>query len=378
MLSCLILRLPIPANREGEIMRERLFVGLVLPFILLPATSCSWLSVEEDAWIAPSFIKDQYVATRAAAELPDTNDFLMTVLKSDGSVVYSGTYGQSPETIKVSAGTYTVRVVSEEFSKPVFDKAQYGDEQTVAVTSGGLFKVGLLCRQMNAGMRLNVSPTFLTAYPKGLLYLKSGEGKLLWTYRETRIAYFKPGQVSLLLNDSSSEKVLLTRTLMSQDVLTINVSALTPSDTQKQEGGVTISVDTTRNWISDSFVIGGGGAGDDSDNALSVSEARSRAGETGVWVCGFIVGGDLTSSDSGISFEAPFSSSTNIAIASRSNVSSKSSCLSVQLPSGAMREALNLASNPSNLGKKLYLKGDIVSAYYGIPGIKNISDYILK
>ena len=43
-----------------------------------------------------------------------------------------------------------------------------------------------------------------------------------------------------------------------------------------------------------------------------------------------------------------------------------------------MREALNLASNPSNLGKKLYLKGDIVSAYYGIPGIKNISDYILK
>lgn len=359
-------------------MRERLFVGLVLPFILLPATSCSWLSVEEDAWIAPSFIKDQYVATRAAAELPDTNDFLMTVLKSDGSVVYSGTYGQSPETIKVSAGTYTVRVVSEEFSKPVFDKAQYGDEQTVAVTSGGLFKVGLLCRQMNAGMRLNVSPTFLTAYPKGLLYLKSGEGKLLWTYRETRIAYFKPGQVSLLLNDSSSETVLLTRTLMSQDVLTINVSALTPSDTQKQEGGVTISVDTTRNWISDSFVIGGGCAGDDSDNALSVSEARSRAGETGVWVCGFIVGGDLTSSDSGISFEAPFSSSTNIAIASRSNVSSKSSCLSVQLPSGAMREALNLASNPSNLGKKLYLKGDIVSAYYGIPGIKNISDYILK
>jgi hypothetical protein len=49
----------------------------------------------------------------------------------------------------------------------------------------------------------------------------------------------------------------------------------------------------------------------------------------------------------------------------------------VQLPSGDLRDVLNLVDNPGLLGTKVYLKGDIVEAYYGIPGIKNISEYRL-
>ena len=52
--------------------------------------------------------------------------------------------------------------------------------------------------------------------------------------------------------------------------------------------------------------------------------------------------------------------------------------MSVQLPKGDVRDALNLVDNPSNLKRKVYIKGDIVDAYYGIPGIKNISDFIIK
>ena len=34
--------------------------------------------------------------TRASAEVPDTNDFLLKVSDSGGKVLYDGTYGDSP------------------------------------------------------------------------------------------------------------------------------------------------------------------------------------------------------------------------------------------------------------------------------------------
>ena len=30
------------------------------------------------------------------------------------------------------------------------------------------------------------------------------------------------------------------------------------------------------------------------------------------------------------------------------------------------------------LGRKVYMKGDIVESYYGIPGIKNITDFVIQ
>jgi hypothetical protein len=110
-------------------------------------------------------------------------------------------------------------------------------------------------------------------------------------------------------------------------------------------------------------------------DALTVSQARSSIGSKDVWVCGYIVGGDLTSASA--SFDEPFTSRTNILIGPKSSTSDKDACLSVQLPSGDLREVLNLVDNPRLLKTKVYLRGDIVDAYYGIPGIKNISEYRL-
>ena len=62
-------------------------------------------------------------------------------------------------------------------------------------------------------------------------------------------------------------------------------------------------------------------------------------------------------------------------LASKSSCREKDDCISVQLNSGKIRDALNLVDNPSLLGKKIYLKGDIVEAYYGIPGVQAISEY---
>jgi hypothetical protein len=51
--------------------------------------------------------------------------------------------------------------------------------------------------------------------------------------------------------------------------------------------------------------------------------------------------------------------------------------MSVQLSAGEIRDALNLVDNPHMLGRRVCLRGDIVSAYYGLPGMKNLEIYEL-
>ena len=315
--------------------------------------------------------------TRASSSVPDTSEFILTVTDSKGKVVYQGAYGDCPESMTVSAGSYVVKALSSEFSKPAFDAPQYGDEQCVVVPEGGIADVKLMCLQMNSGVRLKIAKNFLTSCPDGVLFLKSDLGKLMYGYSEKRIAYFLPGNVSLVLSENGKDQVLMSRTLLAQEVLTLGVSVASSSSGSSSAGSrISIAVDTTRNWLEGSYVIGGqNDKGSDVEDAMTVQQARSSAGSSDVWVCGYIVGGDLTSANA--SFDEPFSSRTNILLGPKSSTADKDVCLSVQLPSGDMRDALNLVDNPLNLRRKVYLRGDIVDAYYGIPGIKNISEYVL-
>lgn len=334
---------------------------------------------------------DENSDTKASADaVPDPDDFILVVTDSKGELVYSGKFSASPETMQVSAGTYNVKIVSQEFSVPAFSKPQYGDEQSVKVPSGGKADVKLNCTQTNCGIKMKIDQSFLTEYPGACLFVKSAEGKLLYSYSEKRIAYFNPGNVSVMMSEGGTDRILLTRNLKRQEILSLNISAAPKASSQNSGADINVAVDTSRNWTNDSYIIGGGSSGgSDSGNgggadngepndAYTVTEAKEHIGKTEVWVEGYIVGGDLTSSSNGISFKTPFSSATNIAIAARSSVSSKSSCMSVQLASGEVRDMLNLRDNPSNLGKKVYIKADIVESYYGLPGLKNIKKAVLK
>ena len=170
--------------------------------------------------------------------------------------------------------------------------------------------------------------------------------------------------------------ILCSRYLEARQVLQIN---LTISDNQSSNiaAGIHIQVDTSRNWTSENICIGADNPdkGNEKENAYSIAQAKDNIGASDVWVYGYIVGGDLSSSR--CSFEAPFSSRTNIAIAAKSSCTDKEACMSVQLSQGKIRDALNLVDNPGLLGKMVYIKGDIVESYYGIPGIQSIVDYSL-
>lgn len=341
------------------------------------AVSCDFVGGggDDEGELRITFLPVSADETRAGEDIPDTCDFILTVADSKGQVVYDGLFGKCPESLMVKEGSYSVSAISSVFDKPAFSSPQYGDEQCVVVPRGGVADVRLECRQLNSGIRLKIAPEFLNAYPDGALFLSSGDGKLMYSYREKRIAYFNPGSISLVLSDGGKDRTLMSRTLMSQEILTLSVNvAASGSSSAGTSGSISIAIDTARTWINDNYVIGGKpGGGGASSEAMTVQQALESVGEGDVWVCGYIVGGDLTSSSA--SFSGPFESKTNILLGPRSGTSSKASCLSVQLPVGEIREALNLVDNPGLLGKKVCVRGDIVAAYYGIPGMKNLTAY---
>ena len=336
-------------------------------------------------------IGDSGSGTRAAAEIPDTNDFILKVSDAGGKILYEGAYGDSPESLLVDAGSYTVAVHSIEFTAPGFSRPVYGDEQVVVVKAGATVTVRLDCVLENAGVRLQVAPDFLTSYPDGVLFLKSGDTRLMYGYSEKRIAYFKPGPISLVLNNRGADEILLTRTLDARTILTLSISA--PHGGAAAASSITVAVDTAKVWNHESYVIGGGGSGSGSgsgggsggdddpgselDNAYSVSQASDHVGEDGVWVFGYIVGGDLSIAGTTVK-TSKLTKATHLAIAARSTVTAKASCVAVELPKGAVRDALNLVDHPDLIGSRVYLKGSIVASYFGTTGLKSVSDYVLK
>ena len=346
-------------------------------FFILALSSCEGFLGNEKGEIRIMFAETLTGTTRADLELPDTNDFILKVADASGEIIYEGPYGDSPESISVSKGSYVVSMLSCKFDKPAFSAALFGDEKEVSVSSGENVTVRMECTQLNSGVRLEISPDFLEVCPGAALLLKSDKGSLMYSYTEKRVAYFHPGKVSLILSDSGKDEVLLTRWLEPREICSITVSVASSSGDVSEAGqGITVALDTSRFWTKEEYVIGGdNGRGETSDLALSVSMARSYTGLNDVWIQGYIVGGDLTNASA--SFEEPFSSRSNLLLGSRPSTDDRESCMSVQLLSGDVRDGLNLVDNPQLLGRKVILKGDVVESYFGLAGVKNVTDYKL-
>lgn len=336
-------------------------------------SSCNMLEGEQGSGSLSIHFAESIGVKGALSEIPDTNDFILRVLDSSGKYVYDGKFGDSPQKLSVPSGTYTVRTYSCEFDEPLYDCPQYGDEQIVVVNSGQDMLVNLLCTQMNCGVKLKVNPTFRTQFPSGVLYLKSNDGKLMYGYSEKRTAFFRPGSVLLELVNGSDAQILLSRRMEAQQMLSLSLNSTVST---ASGSGIHVQVDTTHIWLDDSYSYGGAGEGESIENALGVGDARNSPGSKGVWVKGYIVG--VCTSTTKSVYEPPFSINSNIVIAARSKVSERSECLSVELPKGDLRDAVNLQTNPSNLGKQIYLKGDLVDAYYGLPGLKSTCDFQWK
>ena len=347
--------------------------------LLAGLAACEDFSMKKDAGPGElRWLLDPGPLTKSQAEMPDTNDFLLTIQDAQGKTLYEGCYGDSPESLQVSPGSYTVSVESVSFTSPAFARPQYGDRQVVVVQAGQSVTVRLVCSLLNAGIRLQIASGFLDAYPDGVLYVKQDDVRLKYLYREDRIAYFLPGPVSVILYNEGQDQTLFTRTLSAREILTVKLSVPVPAELGSPS--IQIAVDTTKTWSQYAYEIGGsGGSGDGTEeqDALSVGGAADHIGENGVWVYGYIVGGDLTSAGSSVK-TSDITKSTHLALADRSSVTAKASCLAVELPKGSIRDALNLVDHPDLIGTRVCLKGNLVESYFGTVGLKSTSDFLLK
>lgn len=124
----------------------------------------------------------------------------------------------------------------------------------------------------------------------------------------------------------------------------------------------------------------GTGAWNNPMTAYQVSLGVTNPALATPWVKGYIVGYINTGvsnvlSASSAAFTTPCTVNTNLLIASSADETDWTKCATVQLPSGAARNALNLKDNPSNLGKLVTIKGTVGAKYCGAYGVKSVSEF---
>lgn len=99
---------------------------------------------------------------------------------------------------------------------------------------------------------------------------------------------------------------------------------------------------------------------------------------TTAWVKGYIVGSSAGKTAAEFTPTATGASQSNIFIANTPDETDYTKCVPVQLPANTdARTSLNLATNPSNLGKAVSVLGSL-EKYFGQPGVKSVSEFSLE
>lgn len=118
---------------------------------------------------------------------------------------------------------------------------------------------------------------------------------------------------------------------------------------------------------------GGDGSADSPFNVAQVI-----AGQTGSskWVTGYIVGFvEGASISDGAHFNADGASESNILLAATAGETNVDNCIPVQLTYNTdPRTALNLKSNPANIGRQVSVLGDL-QTYFNVKGVKTVTSF---
>ena len=136
-------------------------------------------------------------------------------------------------------------------------------------------------------------------------------------------------------------------------------------------------------WEVKNFKVAHGTAAEpeEPEEASEYTVAEALAAFTGVAkpaiVKGYIVGSIDDKSIDDANFSGNAVLRTNLLIADNADEKDITKCLAVQLPSGAVRNALNLVDNPGNYKKQVVLTGSL-EKYFGVAGLKNVTKYEIE
>jgi len=91
------------------------------------------------------------------------------------------------------------------------------------------------------------------------------------------------------------------------------------------------------------------------------------------WVTGYIVGFVSTDNNENVyTYNANANIKSNILVGRDVNTNVDNGCIPIQLPSGVIRDNVNLQDNPSNFQKHILLYGSL-DKYFGVAAMKNIT-----
>ncbi|MDE7388781.1 MAG: hypothetical protein K2M97_05965, partial [Muribaculaceae bacterium] len=165
-----------------------------------------------------------------------------------------------------------------------------------------------------------------------------------------------------------------------------NVTTLSTSWWDKSSTGIVIN-DIARKGTEITFNISkkGGNQGNGETNPPSVTDIdytvadviNSTENDYDVTISGYIVGwvyGSNFLTGARFSVNDDNVSNTNLMLADTADETDPTFCIPVQLPSGAVRSGLNLKDNPSILGRRVMLTGN-VERYFATRGFKSVSSY---
>ena len=131
-------------------------------------------------------------------------------------------------------------------------------------------------------------------------------------------------------------------------------------------------------FVLEGMRVGGEGTKESPYSVTAAKAAFVDGSQKAAWVTGYIVGSvDGKSITENAVFSASTATASNVLISDNPAATSIDECIPVQLPSGAVRSALNLVENPGNLGKIVKLNGSI-EKYFGVAGFKTVTEYEIE
>jgi hypothetical protein len=131
-------------------------------------------------------------------------------------------------------------------------------------------------------------------------------------------------------------------------------------------------------FVLEGMSVGGEGTKESPYSVTAAKAAFVDGSQKAAWVTGYIVGSvDGKSITENAVFSASTATASNVLISDNPAATSIDECIPVQLPSGAVRSAMNLVDNPGNLGKLVKLNGSI-EKYFGVAGFKTVTEYEIE
>lgn len=364
---------PLSEKVEEENQKDTTEGKAALSFVLDRASFDSCLVIIEELQVPQK-------ASSAITTALDSTKYILTIANSSGKVFYNGLYINRPDILYVKPGNYKVRIASEDFKEPGKLRPLFGQEVTVKAKKDSTMCISLLSRQMTGGVRFEFTSGFLSWFKGTGIYLSRDTISFKYNYGSREYIYFYPGTITVKYKNKDGyptytppdkpgyeDTVLFTRKLKATELVTIKLDY---DLTKVPSTGLSMKIDTTRDRVSEYYNVPGIAP----YGCQSVWYAQNHVGDT-IKLFGYIVGGDATTTS--FNRVAPFKAKTNIVVAANDWQTLKEKTMAIELPDGTIRKALNLVDHPENLKKPLAVTGVIVESYFGYPGMKKVTDYVL-